>query len=118
MLVMRRRAGESFLIGADVEIEVLEVCGTRVKLGIVAPDSVLIQRKEAQLTRDENIIAARSVGQRSISTLLSKLAVQPAAPVKKEDDGKNHVDNEMYLVLGGKNIRTSQVRPRYESVKG
>jgi carbon storage regulator len=99
---MRRRAGESFLIGPAIEIEVLEVCGARVKLGIVAPDSVLIQRKETQLTRDENIIAARSVRQRSISTLLDKLAVQPSAPAKKEDDGQNHAGNEMYLVVGGK----------------
>jgi carbon storage regulator len=115
---MRRRAGESFLIGADVEIEILEVCGTRVKLGIVAPDAVLIQRKEAQLTRDENIVAARSVRQGNISALLEKLAVPPAAPPKKAADGQNHVDNEMYLVLGGKNTRTSPGRPRYESVKG
>jgi carbon storage regulator len=111
---MRRRAGESFLIGPAIEIEVLEVSGARVKLGIVAPGSVLIQRKEAQLTRDENIIAARSVRQRNISTLLTKLAVQPAAPVKKEADAQNHVDSEMYLVAGGKNTRTAQRRPRYE----
>ena len=97
MLVMRRRAGESFLVGAEVEIEVLEVTGVRVKLGIVAPDSVLIQRKETQLTRDENIIAARSVRQRSISTLLDKLAVQPPAPAKKEADGQYHVASEMSL---------------------
>src|ERR1035441_9421441 len=49
VLVMRRRAGESFLIGEAIEIEVLEVCGTRVKLGIVAPDSVLIQRRETHV---------------------------------------------------------------------
>jgi carbon storage regulator len=115
---MRRRAGESFLIGADVEIEVLEVCGSRVKLGIVAPGSVQIQRKETQLTRDENIIAARSVKQPNISTLLNQLAVPPAAPLKKEADRQNHVDKEMYLVIGGKNTRTAQRRPRYESVKG
>jgi carbon storage regulator len=111
---MRRRAGESLLVGAGVEIEVLEISGGRVKLGIVAPDSVLIQRKETQLTRDENIIAARSVRQRNISTLLSKLAVPPAAPVKKEADGQNHVDSETYLVVGGKNTRTALGRPRYE----
>ena len=48
MLVMRRRAGESFIIGDEIEIEVLEVTGTRVKLGIVAPDSLSIVRKEAR----------------------------------------------------------------------
>ncbi len=84
MLVMRRRAGETILIGEGVEIEVLEICGTRVKLGIVAPDSVLIQRKEIKITSQENITAAQSVGQQSISSILSKVAPQPAgAPVKK-----------------------------------
>jgi carbon storage regulator len=116
---MRRRAGESFLVGAEVEIEVLEVCGTRVKLGIVAPDSVPIQRKETQITRAENIIAARSVRRRNITSLLNKFALQPAeAPVKKELDECHHIDGEMHSVFGGKNTRTVPVRPRYESVKG
>jgi len=83
VLVLRRRAGESFLIGAEIEIEVLEVCGTRVKLGIVAPDSVVIQRKETQITRDENITAARSVRQQAISSLLTKVALQPAETLVK-----------------------------------
>jgi carbon storage regulator len=83
MLVMRRRAGETFLIGEAVEIEVLEICGTRVKLGIVAPDSVLIQRKEIKITRDENIVAVRSVGRQSISSILDKVSAKLAgAPVK------------------------------------
>src|ERR1039457_3940847 len=87
VLVMRRRAGESFLIGEAIEIEVLEVCGTRVKLGIVAPDCVPIQRKETQITRDENITAAHSVRQQNISSLLNKVVFQPAgAGVKNLTD--------------------------------
>lgn len=87
MLVMRRRAGESFLIGEAIEIEVLEILGTRVKLGIVAPDSFLIQREEIKITRDENIAAARSVRQQNISSFLNQVASQPAgAPVKNLTD--------------------------------
>jgi len=115
---MRRRAGESFLVGDAVEIEVLEVCHARVKLGIVAPDSVLIQRKETQITRDENITAARSVRQQSISSLLNKVAFQPVgAPVKNLTDAAI-IDNEMQLVPRRKNTRTVFEPPRYESVKG
>jgi carbon storage regulator len=80
---MRRRAGESFLIDEVVEIEVLEILGTRVKLGIVAPDSVLIQRKEIKITRDENITAARSVRRQNISALLEELTSQPACATVK-----------------------------------
>jgi len=60
MLVMRRRAGESLVIGGEIEIEILEVGPTRVKLGITAPASLAITRKEVALTRTENLTAARS----------------------------------------------------------
>jgi carbon storage regulator len=58
MLVVRRRAGESVLIGDDVEVVVLEAGQNRVKLGIMAPREVLIFRKELELTREQNRAAA------------------------------------------------------------
>jgi len=70
---MKRRAGESFTIGDEIEVEVLEVAGSRVKLGIVAPDSVLIVRKEARATRQENITAARPVDPFAIAALVHSL---------------------------------------------
>jgi carbon storage regulator len=73
MLIMKRRAGESFTIGDDIEIEVLEVVGTRVKLGIVAPESVAIVRKEARVARDENITAAQPVAPDAIAALAHRL---------------------------------------------
>jgi carbon storage regulator len=75
---MRRRAGESFLIGGEIEIEVLEVSGSRVKLGIVAPETVQIQRKETQITRDENVSAAGSVHRDKIYSLLKSVALGSA----------------------------------------
>lgn len=75
---MRRRAGESFLIGGEIEIEVLEVSGSRVKLGIVAPEAVQIQRKETQITRDENVSAAGSVHRDKIYALLKSVALGSA----------------------------------------
>ena len=73
MLVMRRRAGESFVIGDSVEVEILEIAGSRVKLGIVAPQSVDIVRKETQITRNENLTAAQTVQHEVIQALLTKL---------------------------------------------
>ena len=73
MLVMRRRAGESFMVG-DVEIQVLEVGGTRVKLGIRAPETVSIVRREVQITESENLAAAQNVDQVAIDSLLRQLA--------------------------------------------
>ena len=77
MLVMRRRAGESFLIGADIEIEILEVGPTRVKLGIVAPTQLTISRKEVILTRAENLTASKSTDPAAIAWLSRKLGPAP-----------------------------------------
>jgi carbon storage regulator len=73
MLVMRRRAGESFLIGPDIEIEILEVSHSRVRIGIKAPDSVAIVRKEVVQTRDENLTAARSMPAHTIAWIGERL---------------------------------------------
>ncbi|HEY4085597.1 MAG TPA: carbon storage regulator [Bryobacteraceae bacterium] len=70
---MWRRAGESFLVGDGIEIEVLEAKPHRVKLGIVAPASVAIVRKEARITREENLAAALSADQGMIDNLLRRL---------------------------------------------
>jgi carbon storage regulator len=72
MLVIRRRAGEIIRIGPNIQIEVLEVAGTQVKLGITAPKAVLILRKEVHDTRQQNAAASGE-----ISTLeLARLAEQ------------------------------------------
>ena len=68
-----RRAGQSVMIGENTEIEVLDARANRVKLGIKAPASIAIVRKEAQLTRNENLTAAWSMDEVSIKNLLSRL---------------------------------------------
>ena len=54
MLVIRRRAGEAFLIGDNVEVEILEIATSQVKIGIRAPREVPVVRKEIQLTAEQN----------------------------------------------------------------
>ncbi len=76
MLVMRRRAGESLLIGGEIEIEILEVGPTRVKLGIVAPTQLAITRKEVILTRTENLTASKHTDPAVAAWLSRKLASQ------------------------------------------
>jgi len=59
MLVLTRRTGESIVIGNDVEVLVVEVKGDYVKLGISAPKSVPVNRKEVYLAvQQENQAAA------------------------------------------------------------
>jgi carbon storage regulator len=46
MLILKRRAGESLKIDGGIEVIVLGVQGSQVKIGIKAPDSVGVYRDE------------------------------------------------------------------------
>lgn len=73
MLVIRRRAGESFLIDGDIEVEVLEISSSQVKLGIVAPRNVSILRKEVHITRQQNQAASREISPQELAIVAGKL---------------------------------------------
>lgn len=91
MLIIRRRAGESLLVGDDVEIEVVEITGGCVKLGISAPREVLILRKEIRLAAEENRAASRGITASSLASLVSGLRKRetenfknaPASPISQ-----------------------------------
>lgn len=46
MLVLARKKNEAIMLGRDIEITVLGFDGDKVKLGIEAPKSITILRKE------------------------------------------------------------------------
>jgi carbon storage regulator len=52
MLILTRRVLESLLIGEDVTVRVLGVKGNQVRIGIDAPDDVVVVREEL-LDRDK-----------------------------------------------------------------
>ena len=55
MLILSRRPGESIAIGDDVLVSVIEVSGARVKIGIEAPQHILILRQELrEAVKEEN----------------------------------------------------------------
>ncbi|MBE5967372.1 MAG: carbon storage regulator CsrA [Lachnospiraceae bacterium] len=53
MLALSRKINESIIIGNEIEITVLEVKGDQVKLGISAPKSIPVYRKEIYLQIQE-----------------------------------------------------------------
>lgn len=89
MLVIRRRPGETVLIGEDVEVEILEATPSHVKLGIRAPRSVTVLRKEVHLTCEQNREAAREIPPGAVELLCASLnrpafknsLVEPIKPV-------------------------------------
>jgi carbon storage regulator len=73
MLVIRRRAGEAVLIGDTVEITIVDVTASRVKLGIEAPVDIPILRKEIQLAARQNVAAAEGASPADVEMLLAAL---------------------------------------------
>lgn len=73
MLALSRKKDEAIIINDDIEITIIEIKGDQVKLGISAPKSVPIYRKEvcAQIL-DSNKEAASSVDVKSLNQLFKK----------------------------------------------
>jgi carbon storage regulator len=49
LLVLTRKSNQSIMIGDDIEVSVLAVMGEKVRIGIAAPRSVPVFRKEVYL---------------------------------------------------------------------
>jgi carbon storage regulator len=61
MLRISRRAGERIMLGDDTVIEILEVRGQTVRIGIDAPRSIPVYREEIWLeVKKENQAAAEA----------------------------------------------------------
>jgi carbon storage regulator len=59
LLIITRRPGEKIMLGDDIVVEVIEVSGSSVRVGIAAPKSVPVYREEIwRAVKDENEAAA------------------------------------------------------------
>ena len=54
MLVLTRKASQSIMIGDEIEVSVLAVMGEKVRIGIAAPRSIPVFRKEVWIDIQEN----------------------------------------------------------------
>ena len=73
MLALARKVNESIMIGNDIEITVLEIKGDQIKLGVKAPKSVPIYRKELYVQiQDENKQAGCAVDVEALRGLFQK----------------------------------------------
>jgi len=62
MLALTRRKGESIIVGDNIEVVVLGVTNEQVRIGILAPKSVAVHRKEIfEQIRNENKEATQNV---------------------------------------------------------
>ncbi len=61
MLVLTRLINETIMIGDSIEITIVDVRGDKVRVGITAPNSVPVHRKEVYLAiKQANVEAAQA----------------------------------------------------------
>lgn len=61
MLIITRKPGEKIMLGDDIAVEVIEVSGSSVRLGIAAPRELPVYREEIwSSVKAENAAAAAS----------------------------------------------------------
>lgn len=71
MLALARKVNESIIINDDIEVTILEIRGDQVKVGIKAPKSVPVYRKELYLQIQEaNEEAVKAADPAALSELL------------------------------------------------
>ena len=72
MLALSRRKDEAIIINDNIEIKIIDIKGDQVKLGISAPKSVPVYRKEvyAQI-QDANKEAVASVDTKNLQGLFN-----------------------------------------------
>jgi carbon storage regulator len=54
VLVLTRKASQSIMIGDEIEVSVLAIMGEKVRIGIQAPRSVPVFRKEVYIEIQED----------------------------------------------------------------
>ena len=94
MLIVRRRRGEAITIGDDIEIEILDISPTQVKVGIRAPKEVSVMRKEILTTRAANVAASQAASTEALETLVGKLRVTDIA--RSVDTSGHELDQEIH----------------------
>ena len=72
MLVLTRKSNQSIMIGDEIEVSVLAIMGEKVRIGIQAPRSVPVFRKEVYLEIQADEAADANGSQ--VDAALKKLA--------------------------------------------
>lgn len=55
MLILTRRTGETLRIGPDIEVTVMAVHASQVRIGIKAPKNVVVDREEVAIRKANEV---------------------------------------------------------------
>ncbi len=81
MLVLSRQRDESIMIGDEVEVTIVDVRGDKVRLGITAPKSIPVHRREIY----DAIQREKAEQKEKEAAHQPEPEEQPAAKVKEEE---------------------------------
>ena len=71
MLVLTRKSNQSIMIGDEIEVSVLAIMGEKVRIGIEAPRSIPVFRKEVYLEIQQD--KPREEDRKAVSEALDQL---------------------------------------------
>jgi carbon storage regulator len=71
MLVLTRKSNQSIMIGDEIEVSVLAIMGEKVRIGIEAPRSIPVFRKEVYLEIQQD--QPREEDRKAVDEALDKL---------------------------------------------
>ena len=71
MLVLTRKSNQSIMIGDEIEVSVLAIMGEKVRIGIEAPRSIPVFRKEVYLEIQQD--QPREEDRKEVDEALNKL---------------------------------------------
>jgi carbon storage regulator len=78
MLVLTRKSNQSIMIGDEIEVSVLSIMGEKVRIGIQAPRTIPVFRKEVYLEIQAEKAAEQSEGTRGeVDSALKELGNKP-----------------------------------------
>lgn len=86
MLVLSRKLNQSIIIGDSIEVMVVDIKGDQIKVGILAPRSVKVFRKEVydDIVRENRKAAVTNIGDISALNTLLKAGDKKYTPDSAE----------------------------------
>jgi carbon storage regulator len=84
MLVLTRKSNQSIMIGDEIEISVLAIMGEKVRIGIEAPRSIPVFRKEVYLDIKQGPAESAEEARQQVDEALEELKTDPSRSSKRE----------------------------------
>ncbi|NLX71092.1 MAG: carbon storage regulator CsrA [Clostridiales bacterium] len=76
MLVLSRKPGQAILIGDNIEIQIIEIQGEQIRIGINAPRDITIVRKElideVKQTNREAVVGSSHISLEDLGKVIKK----------------------------------------------